>query len=306
VTHVLLFGASGFIGRHVRLALEQHPRSARVTCLRRDECDLLVTDVEGLAAALRELVPDVVVNCTGRLDGTAPELIGANTLGAAKLIEAAAAVEPSIRFIRLGSAGEYGRVVRGRPVVEDDPAEPVSEYGVSQLTATRLLDLATTAGRVDGMTLRVFNPIGPGLPDQTLLGRAASRLRDAMVDHVGAITLGPLSSSRDFVDVRDVAAAVAGAAFAPRPSASLINVGSGRAVTAREAVRLLAEAAGFAGEVREEDPPQVRSAGVDWICADITRASEALAWQPTYELADSIKAIWADTGAPGSVAHRSG
>lgn len=306
MTHALLFGASGFIGRHVRLALEQHRRTPRVTCLGRDQCDLLATDVEGLAAVVRELTPDVVINCTGRLDGSASELIGANTLVTAKLIEAAAAVDPSVRLIRLGSAGEYGRVPHGRSVVEDDPAEPVSVYGVSQLTATRLLELATSAGRVDGVTLRVFNPIGPGLPVQTLLGRAASRLRDATVDHAGAMTLGPLSSHRDFVDVRDVGSAVAGAAFAPRLPASVINVGSGQAVTAREAVFLLAEAAGFTGEVREEDAPQVRSASVDWMCADITRAAETLRWRPTYELADSIKAIWVGTAAAGSVAHRPG
>ena len=299
--HVLLFGASGFIGRHVRLALDEHTRAPRVTCLGRDRCDLLATDVHGLASVVRRLRPDVVINCTGRLDGTVSELVRSNTLVTAKLLEAVAAVDPAIRFIRLGSAGEYGRVPHGWAVVEDDRAAPVSEYGMSQLTATRLVELATSAGRVDGVTLRVFNPIGPGLPPQTLLGRAADRLRDAVVDHAAAITLGPLSSYRDFVDVRDVAAAVVASAFSRRPPESVINVGSGRAVTAREAVDLLADAAGFAGEVREDDAPQIRSAGVDWMCADITRATELLGWRPSYGLADSVKAIWADAPGPGGV-----
>lgn len=296
MTHALVFGASGFIGRHVVGALEHDRRAARVSCPGRDRCDLSAVDTDELAAVLRDLMPDVVVNCTGRLDGAVDELIRANTLVTAKLIAAIGAVNPAMRFVRLGSAGEYGRVARGTAAREDDPAAPVSEYGVSLLAATRLVDLARAAGRVDGLTLRVFNPIGPGLQDHTLLGRAATQLREAVVDHAAAISLGPLSPSRDFVDVRDVAAAVVAAALGPRPPKSVFNVGSGRAVTAREAVHLLASAAGFTGEVREEGAPSGRSATVDWMLADISRAAEALGWRPAHGLTDSITAIWTDAG----------
>jgi nucleoside-diphosphate-sugar epimerase len=72
----------------------------------------------------------------------------------------------------------------------------------------------------------------------------------------------------------------------------VINIGSGRAVPARTAVELLVEAAGFSGELREERTPSSRSATVDWILADISRAAEVLGWRPTHELADSTKAIW--------------
>jgi NDP-hexose 4-ketoreductase len=66
-------------------------------------------------------------------------------------------------------------------------------------------------------------------------------------------------------------------------------------VTARAAVRLLAEAAGYGGEVREEGPSRGRSAAVGWILADIGRAAQDLGWHPAYQLADSVKAIWAET-----------
>jgi NDP-hexose 4-ketoreductase len=293
MTHVLVFGASGFIGRHVQDALLQDDRVEQVTCPGRNRCDLLAHEVDGLASLLRELAPDVVVNCTGRLDGTGYELLRANTLVPAKLVDAIAAVDPAVRFIRLGSAGEYGPVPHGHAVTEEDPAGPVSEYGLSHLAATRLLEFARAAGRADAVTLRVFNPIGPGLRDENLLGRATARLRDALAAGANSITMGPLSPYRDFLDARDLARAVVAAALAPTLPTPVINIGSGQAVPARTAVHLLAEAAGFSGEVREASTTPSRSATVDWMLADISRAAEVLGWRPTHALADTTKAIWA-------------
>ena len=297
MTHVLIFGASGFIGRHVQDALTQDSRVDRVTCPGRNRCDLLAAEVDELVSLLRELAPEAIVNCTGRLDGTGYQLLEANTLVTAKLVDAIAEVDPAIRFIRLGSAGEYGPVPKGRAVTEDDPAAPVSEYGLSHLAATRLLELARAAGRADAVTLRVFNPIGPGLRDENLLGRAAAQLRDAVAARADSITMGSLSPYRDFLDARDLGRAVVAASLAPTLPTPVINVGSGQAVPARTAVELLAEAAGFRGELREERTTPSRSATVDWMLADISRAAEVLGWRPTHQLADSTKAIWAAVAA---------
>src|SRR2546426_12592392 len=79
MSSVLLFGASGFIGAHVRAALERDDRVAQVTTPGRDGLDLLDAQVDQLAARVHEVAPDIVINCTGRLDGTASQLIQANT-----------------------------------------------------------------------------------------------------------------------------------------------------------------------------------------------------------------------------------
>jgi nucleoside-diphosphate-sugar epimerase len=237
-----------------------------------------------------------VVNCTGRLTGSAYDLVQANTAVTAKLIAAVAAGSPGARLVRLGSAAEYGVVPPGVPVPETHPAAPVSEYGASHLAGTHLVLIASEAGQVDGVVLRVFNPIGAGLHEDNMLGRAAALLRRAQAEHASSITLGSLAAYRDFVDVRDVASAVAAAALIRTPDARVYNVASGRAVTAREAVRLLAEAAGFTGEIVERGAGPARSAAVSWIRADIGLASRVLGWSPAYELADAVKAVWLATG----------
>ncbi len=305
MTTVLVFGASGFLGKHVRAALEQDARVERVLTPGRTRLDLLAASADDVAGLLRETGADVVVNCTGRLDGSWSELLMANTLVTAKIVEAIGGGRAQTRLVRIVSAGEYGPVPRGRAVHEDDVVAPVSGYGLSHSAATRLLALAAAAGQVDGVTLRVCNPIGPGLTDETLLGRAAGRLRAAVSSGAGSVVMGPLGAYRDFVDARDVASAVLAAVIAPTLPVPVLNVGSGQAVTAREAVQLLAQAAGFAGALHEQGAATGRSAAVDWMLADISQAAQVLGWRPGYELAESVKAIWADTAGTRSQAVRS-
>ncbi|WP_030437161.1 NAD-dependent epimerase/dehydratase family protein [Actinoplanes subtropicus] len=284
---VLLFGSSGFIGGRVRAALAD---IGEVVCPGRDRHDLVHGDVAELTGVIAEAAPDAVVCCVGALTGCAEELVRANTMVAARLLEAVAAAAPSARLVRLGSAGEYGVVPHGRSVAEDDRTEPVGAYGVSHLAATRLFALA---GEVDAVAVRVFNPIGAGQPAENVLGRAALRIREALAIGSAEITLGPLGAYRDFVDVRDVAALIRAIVLAPEVPGRVYNAGSGRAVTVREAVGLLAAEAGWTGRVHEAGAGPQRSAAVDWIRADISRAGRDLGWAPAHDLAESIKDIWA-------------
>lgn len=296
MTRVLLFGASGFIGAHVRAALQADPRITAVICPGRASVDLFDDRPGQLVKVLRDTAPDAVVACVGALTGSASQLFAANTLVAARLLEAAGEAAPRARLIRLGSAGEYGVVPDGLSVTEEDPAQPVSVYGLSHLAGTRLFQLAGESGQADTVSLRVFNPIGPGMSRENLLGRAAARIREALASGAGQITLGPLSAYRDFVDVRDLAALVTAVVLAPELRYRVFNAGSGRAVSAREAVGLLAATAGYRGEIREAGVGSLRSTEVGWIQADITRARVELGWSPVRDLATSIKDIWSTAG----------
>jgi NDP-hexose 4-ketoreductase len=163
---------------------------------------------------------------------------------------------------------------------------------VTKLAATQLVVGAVAAGLLEAVVLRVFNPIGPGTPEASVLGRVAEQVRRAMASGSARVTTGPLGAFRDFVDVRDVAAAVRAATLSRDVTEPVVNIGSGTAQSIRDTVARLAAVARFEGVVEESDVTPARSAGVEWIAADTTLAGHQLGWAPRYSLEESLEGIW--------------
>jgi nucleoside-diphosphate-sugar epimerase len=322
---MLVIGASGFLGRHVRdracaegLTVTTAGRSglsdSHAHCL----IDLAAVNPARLAAVLTALDPDVVVNCAGATRGDVDVLAGINVTGTCTLVRAMLMTGRPARLVHLGSAAEYGASEPGTAVAESAPARPAGAYGVTKLAGTRLVELGRAAG-LDAVVLRVFNPVGPGAPDTILPGRAVAELRRAVTSGT-EVQLGSLEAVRDFVDARDVADAAIAAARAPSLPDAVLNVGSGRGVPARALVKELAVISGYGGPVVEspvvESPvvesPVVESpvggsaaggpaafADLSWQQADIGLARRDLGWEPRHDLTTSLADLWEDCCEPG-------
>jgi nucleoside-diphosphate-sugar epimerase len=253
------------------------------------DIDLLAGDGR-LERELRAASPRFMVNCTGATGGTTAELMRLNVLTTAAVVEAIARSGVATRLVHLGSAAEYGPGEAGRPVAETACPKPVSPYGIAKLAATQLVAGAAAAG-ADAVVLRVFNALGPAMPPGILPSTALSRITDAMATSAPRIEMGPLGAVRDFVDVRDVAAAVVAACRVTRLDASVINVGSGTGHTARELVLALAEKLGFAGEIGEAAQGSPRSSDVPWQVADVSLAERTLGWRAAHDLGSTIESM---------------
>lgn len=290
----LVLGGDGFLGRAVCEHLEDRPGVVAVPHVRAGATggmDLASASVEDVALLLVDSAADVVVNCIGVTAGTSEQMLDSNVRVVAKVLSALSG-RADVRLVQIGSAAEYGDTVVHRPVREADLPVPVDEHGRTKLTATRLVLGAAAQGRVRGTVLRVFDPIGPDAPQWTLVGRAARGIEDAQSSGARTVRLGSLSSFRDFIDVRDVAAAVADAGTSPHSSGALLNVGRGVAVQQRELVELLASAAGFTGEIVEATDAPVPAPRVGWQQADISAIHSRLGWNPTHSLAESVATVW--------------
>jgi nucleoside-diphosphate-sugar epimerase len=293
VRRVAVVGFTGFVGRHVRHALTDSGHEALLLSRSPQGEDdgssrRLPAGPAALHRLLREKSVQVVVNCAGLTHGSTAALQAANVAVVTTLIEALG--RTSIRLVQIGSAAEYGPGRKGRPVREDHDGIPPSEYGISKLAATRLVVAAAERGDLSGVVLRLFNPIGAGISPESLPGRAASQIREALAG--GAVHLGPLGVTRDFVDVRDVAEAVVAACDVETMARRVLNIGSGRGTTARELVRALASVAGFTGPILEDAGSSPRSEAIDWQVADIGAASAALGWAPRRSVRDAVTALW--------------
>jgi nucleoside-diphosphate-sugar epimerase len=286
---VLVLGCGGFLGRPVTARLGELPG---VRILRGGRSaghdltlDLAAVPVPALAGDLAALGPDVVVDCAGLVTGPATALCAVNARGPAALCEAMALAVPSARLVHLGSAAEYGAAQPGTALSESAATRPAGVYGAAKLAGT----LAVTASALDSVVLRVFNPVGAGAPVSGLPGRLAAAFRDA--PRGGTVRTGSLAAHRDFVDVRDVAEAVALAVATPGPLPPVVNIGSGQAVRVRTLARELARLSGFTGRIEESGAGSARSADVSWHQADIALASAALGWRPARTLRDALTAL---------------
>lgn len=306
-----MFGGGGFLGAPVTARLGELPGAAVLHAGRTPAggraaagrpwpdltVDLDTVPVDVLAAGLAALDPDVVVNCAGLAAGPAAALAAVNARGAAALCEAMAVSVPRARLVHLGSAAEYGPGVPGTALGESATARPAGVYGATKLAGT----FAVTASGLDAVVLRVFNPVGPGAPGSGLPGRLAAAFRAAPRD--GRVTTGDLGAYRDFVDVTDVAQAVALAVTATGPLPPVLNVGSGRATLVRDLAAELAGLCGFSGRIEESGAGSERSAAVSWVRADLALVAASLGWQPVRTLHDSLAALWQATApAAGSPA----
>ena len=294
---LMIIGAGGFLGRHVwlraagaglevctagRSELPGSPRHLLV--------DLSRDDPEDIAALVTAAEPDAVVNCAGATAGDPDVLAAVNVTGTYALARAMLLAGTAARLVHLGSAAEYGYSEPGVPVTESAPPRPAGLYGATKLGGTRLVQLAAAAG-LPAVVLRVFNPVGPGAPEESLPGRLAAELRRALAGGTG-VRLGSLDAVRDFVDARDVADAVIAAACAPQLPHPVLNIGSGRGVPVRALAKELVAISGCTAAIREDAPGSSRSEGLMWQQADITRAVADLGWRPRRDLAASLSDLW--------------
>ena len=257
------------------------------------EMDLLEASADDLGRTLSSLGASVVVNCTGLTSGSAEEMAVANVEVVARLLAGIERMAVRPRLVHIGSAAEYGTAPEGVLVREDAVAAPLGAYAATKLAATRLVGEAVARGEVDALVLRVFNAVGPRMPETSLPGAAVQRLRRAVAAGEATIEMGPLQTVRDFVDVRDIGAAVVAAcrpgapAGGPAPAAPVINVGTGRPHTSRELVESLARRLDFRGAITERAAGSERSANVPWMVADVSLAARVLGWRAVHDL-DSI------------------
>jgi GDP-4-dehydro-6-deoxy-D-mannose reductase len=284
---ILVTGARGFLagpliarlkgrGRIIKIG-----RSAAPGVRRYDLSD--PEDARALVSAAR---PDEVYHLAGTTSARDWDgLWRAHVSSTVNLLEALTARGAPVRVVITGSSAEYGAAGGSRRPREDAPHEPVSMYGASKLAQT-LAALSFARGPVSVVVARIFNVLGPGTPKNLAPGafaRQVARIAEGL--QPPEVVVGDLSPRRDYVDARDVAAALELLMRRGR-SGECYNVGSGRSTSMRAVLRGLVEAAGVSVAERV-DPARRRPSEVKALAAN-ARKLNALGWSPRIPLARSL------------------
>ncbi|GGJ16325.1 NAD-dependent epimerase/dehydratase family protein [Streptomyces brasiliensis] len=312
---VLVTGSAGFIGSHVVEALSAHGHEPVAYDVRADPAadvrdrDAVARALAGVDAVCHQAA--MVGLGTGFAD--APEYVSRNDLGTAVLLAAMARTGVR-RLVLAGSMVVYGEgryecarhgVVRPGPrepgrlaagrfepgcpvcgadltpglVGEDAPADPRNVYAATKLAQEHLAAAWARATGGSAVSLRYHNVYGPRMPRDTPYAGVASFFRSALARGEAPRVFEDGRQRRDFVHVRDVAAANLAALEASSAPGALTpyNTGSGDPHTVGEMAHALAAAYGgpepvVTGEYRLGD--------VRHITADSTRLRTELDWKP--------------------------
>jgi len=202
------------------------------------------------------------------------------------------------KFLFSSTAAVYGSPDTMEPCRENGPLAPISPYGSTKLDAeSKVTEFINTPGNT-GTSLRFFN----------VVGTAAQELLDNSVENLVPIVLGKLNKGeapvifgtdypttdgtcvRDYVDVRDIAAAHLVAANATGAIPPIINVGTGRGASVREIIKLVLDAVNKSDTQVIEAPR--RAGDPAFLCANVDLAAKEMGFKSKYSLEESIRSLF--------------
>lgn len=241
-----IWGANGFIGRHLASTLHDAGKRARLFARNWNDFPVPASpNLEFITADFENADPaDQEISCCDTL----VLLVSASIVGTYAHNpeeEKARNVTPYKRFLdKLASAGtscrhviflSSGGTVYGRtpphPVAETAVPQPISTYGQGKMEIERLIHNFSSKTVCKTSTLRVANPVGPWAKRSSLV-HATMR---AAIDGTTLAVRGDGNIVRDYISVREVAGCIAQIIENPPPS-DLYNVGTGIGHTVNQVI----------------------------------------------------------------------
>ena len=277
---ILITGAHGFVGRHLRRELGRAAVAA----------DADVTDAGAVTDAVRAARPRAVVHLAARSSvessWDSPEDVWrVNTIGTVNVLEAVGRHAPGARLLLASTAEVYGRAA-ATPTAEDASLAPLSPYAASKAAAEVAAEQKRRTDRLDVVVARAFPHVGTGQHERFAVGSWTRQIARLETAGGGSLRVGDLSVERDLVDVRDVCRAyrlLLDTAVVP----GVYNVCSGRTIALEDAVELLVRMARCPVAV-ERDPTRVRGIDIPVLCGDPARLEAATGWKPRIPLETTL------------------
>jgi nucleoside-diphosphate-sugar epimerase len=295
MANVLVLGA-GWVGTAVTNAATAHAEVGSVTTVDPPFDPSLAPRDEGSTAHLRELIAgegiSAVVNACGRVRGGDDALDDANRRFVEWLCSALQGTDA--RLVHVGSASEYGDPGTPLPIDEATAPRPVGAYAESKAAGSAVVHAAIDGG-LDATVARVFNIVDHPIPEVSPIRQWLDDVR-ALDGVDGAVEVWWPATTRDFVMVEDVAAALVDLAVAAETLPATVNVCTGTGLRFGDIVEALGRALHTEVVVRSLERP-----GIAAVVGDPTLLRATIGWAPSMS-ADALAArvVGPETDAGGA------
>jgi GDP-4-dehydro-6-deoxy-D-mannose reductase len=243
-----------------------------------------ICDIADTTLALREFKPDVIMHLASGLRADAIDhLVRTNIQGTVSLLEAVLAAKIGKPRVVLGSSGGVYGVPQQLPISEVHATKPIDYYSMTKLAAEQAAHVFAHRYQLPVITARIFNVVGPGQEERHVCGRFASQIVSIEQGNEATLEVGNLSPTRDFIDARDVASALALLAT-HAPAGEIFNVASGIETSVQQVLNTLVAQAEVPVEVCSNEG---RAADIARHVGDISHLKR-LGWQPQIRLQKSL------------------
>ena len=222
-----------------------------------------IGDTHSIIRLISEVVPDEIYHLAGhsmvadsfKHPGVT---IHANTLGILNVLEAIRMVAPKARLFFASSSEVFGECPSGGCLNEDSPQRPSNPYGVSKLAAQHLVRLYRETYGLFACSGILFNHEGPVRARQFVTRKIVYNM--VRLKNAGGqpMLMGEMNAARDWGAAEDYVKAMTLMLAADRPEDLVIA--TGQLTTARDFLRIAAEAVGFR--------PVFQGSGLDEVCTD--------------------------------------
>jgi len=194
------------------------------------------------------------------------------------------------KVIFISSGGTIYGVPQQIPITEEHPTEPICSYGISKLAIEKYLNLFYKLWGLEYVVARLSNPYGEQQNPNSKQGAVGVFLGN--IQQGKPITIwGDGSVVRDYIYIGDVSKAlIAAAKYQPGPKDQRVfNIGEGTGISLNELIEAIKQVVDKPVEVKYTPG---RPVDVPANVLDITRAKEALKWQPEMELKEGLTRTW--------------
>jgi UDP-glucose 4-epimerase len=192
------------------------------------------------------------------------------------------------RFVHVSTSEVYG-TARWTPMGEDHPTTPETVYGASKLAAEAYVRAWYRTHGYPTVIVRPFNAYGPRSHHEGDSGEVIPKMMLRAMAGLSLIVFGDGEQTRDFNFVSDTARGIILAGTSEEAIGETVNIGSGREVSIRELAEKVSATTGRNEcQIEFRDP---RPGDVKRLCANSTRASSLLGYQPTTKLSEGLKLL---------------